>query len=177
MVIAGIFGDLDLGIIIIALFAVIVLLFIYCISINSKCKKMMRKYDRFMRGKNAESLEESLMKAIEKMDRLTRLNKSKDEKIEEMDTRTKNTYQKIGIVKYDAFKEMGGKLSFVLALLNHENNGFVMNVMHGREGCYTYVKEIIDGRSYIALGEEEQEALDKALNIEMDISDKKKENA
>ena len=74
----------------------------------------------------------------------------------------KFTFQKIGLVKYDALNEMGGKLSFALALLNETNDGFVMNAMHTREGCYTYIKEIIDGNSVIVLAEEEREALDMA---------------
>ena len=61
---------------------------------------------------------------------------------------------------------MGGKLSFALALLNKENTGFVINAMHSREGCYTYIKEIIRGESYILLGEEEKEAVDKAINCD-----------
>ena len=74
-------------------------------------------------------------------------------------------YKKSAILKYDAFKEMGGKLSFVLALLNEENNGFILNSMHSsREGCFTYVKEIIDGKSFITLSEEEKKTLDEAIN-------------
>ncbi len=42
---------------------------------------------------------------------------------------------------------MGGKLSFSLALLSQTNDGFIINAMHSREGCYTYIKEIIDGNS------------------------------
>lgn len=61
---------------------------------------------------------------------------------------------------------MGGKLSFALALLDNRNNGFLINAMHSREGCYTYVKEIINGESYINLGEEEKKALNKAINSE-----------
>ena len=72
----------------------------------------------------------------------------------------KFTFQKVGLVKYDAFNEMGGKLSFSLALLNETDNGFVMNAVHSREGCYTYVKEIIDGNSVIILSEEEKEAVE-----------------
>ena len=47
------------------------------------------------------------------------------------------TYQKMGLIKYDAFNEMGGKLSFSLAMLDVRNNGFIINAMHTREGCYT----------------------------------------
>jgi hypothetical protein len=74
----------------------------------------------------------------------------------------KFTFQKVGLVKYDAFHEMGGKLSFSLALLNEVNDGFVLNAVHSREGCYTYVKEIIGGNSVILLSPEEKEALDMA---------------
>ena len=73
------------------------------------------------------------------------------------------SYQKVGIVKYDAFNEMGGKLSFALAMLDNNNTGWILNAMHSREGCYTYVKEIVKGESYVELAEEEAEALDKAI--------------
>ena len=75
----------------------------------------------------------------------------------------KTVYTKLGIVKYDAFNEMGGKLSFALAMLDNSNNGYIINAMHSREGCYTYIKEIIDGNSIIALSEEEKEALEMAM--------------
>ena len=60
---------------------------------------------------------------------------------------------------------MGGKLSFALALLNDNNSGFIINCMHSsREGCYTYIKEIIKGESFVILADEEKEALDIAMN-------------
>ena len=75
-----------------------------------------------------------------------------------------NSYQKMSIVKYDAFKEMGGKLSFSLALLDDKNNGYILTSVHTREGCYTYVKEIIKGESFVVLSEEERSALEEAKN-------------
>ena len=81
----------------------------------------------------------------------------------------KMTLNKTAIVKYDAFKDVGGKLSFALAMLDKENSGFVLNAIHSREGCYTYVKEIVKGESYIVLGEEEKEALRQAVNAHNDI--------
>ena len=59
---------------------------------------------------------------------------------------------------------MGGKLSFSVALLDDNNDGFIINAMHSREGCYTYIKEIVKGESYIILGDEEKQALEIALN-------------
>ena len=78
-----------------------------------------------------------------------------------------NNYQKVGIVKYDAFNEMGGKLSFALTLLDGNNSGWVINAMHSREGCYTYIKEIVRGESYIELAEEEAESLEQAIYQEV----------
>ena len=58
-------------------------------------------------------------------------------------------------MKYDAFKEMGGKLSFAYAMLNYRNDGFIINSIYSKEGCYSYIKEIIKGESYLPLGDEE----------------------
>ena len=74
-----------------------------------------------------------------------------------------SNFQKVGILKYDAFQEMGGKLSFALTLLDGNNSGYIINSMHSREGCYNYIKEIVKGESYIELSEEEAESLDQAI--------------
>ena len=74
-----------------------------------------------------------------------------------------STFHKLGIVKYDAFQQMGGKLSFCLCMLDEENSGFMLNSVHSTEGCYTYTKEIINGKAMIDLGKEEEAALKMAV--------------
>ena len=108
-----------------------------------------------------------MIKRLDQVDSLMKANKANEEDIKKIFSNMKLTFQKIGLVKYDAFNEMGGKLSFSLALLSESNNGFVLNAVHSREGCYTYIKEIIDGNSVLALAEEEKEALEiaKGKNI------------
>ena len=76
------------------------------------------------------------------------------------------TYQKLGIVKYDAFKQMGGMLSFSLALLNEDDDGFIINSVHSSDGCYSYTKEIKNGECAISLGSEEEKALDIAMGLD-----------
>ena len=66
-------------------------------------------------------------------------------------------------MKYDAFKQMGGKLSFSLALLNEINSGFIINSVHSSEGCYIYIKEIVAGLCDLDLSNEEKEALSQAM--------------
>ena len=66
-------------------------------------------------------------------------------------------------VKYNAFKGMGGNLSFVIAMLDDNNTGFVLNSVHSREGCYLYLKDVVEGKTEVLLGSEEKEALERAL--------------
>ena len=75
----------------------------------------------------------------------------------------KGSYQKFGMVKYNAFKGMGGNLSFAFAMLDYTNSGFVFNSVHSREGCYLYLKEVDRGQTETLLGNEEKEALERAL--------------
>lgn len=128
----------------------------------AKTSKLRKKYEAFMMGKDAKSLEETLVTRLSQVDKLISANEANEKNIRKMFDNMKFTFQKVGLVKYDAFNEMGGKLSFSLAMLNESDNGFVLNAVHSREGCYTYIKEIIDGNSIITLAEEEQEALKMA---------------
>ena len=61
---------------------------------------------------------------------------------------------------------MGGLLSFSLAMLDEENNGFILNSVHTSDGCYTYTKEIHEGKCELELGNEERLALEKAIGSE-----------
>ena len=82
----------------------------------------------------------------------------------------KATYKKIGIMKYDTFRGMAGKLSFSLALLDGDDSGFVLSSMHTQDGCYSYLKEIIHGQSHATLSNEERDALEMALNYNVDAA-------
>ena len=120
-------------------------------------RKLYRRYDIFMRGKDAESMENMIvdqMNAIIELQSQDRYNK---------DSIRTAAFQKIGIVKYNAFKGMGGNLSFALAMLDYTNTGFVLNSVHSREGCYLYLKDVERGETEVLLGAEEKEALEQAL--------------
>ena len=103
-----------------------------------------------------------------KFDLIEKLVRSTDDNGEEIDKIWKvmdKSLNKYGIVKYDAFEDMGGKLSFVLAMLDKNNTGFLLNAIHSRENCFLYIKEIVNGESYVVLSEEEVEALRQAVNF------------
>lgn len=154
-------------IVIIAAAGVTIVLILFIMNIISlvKISKLKKKYNSFMEGKDAESLEETIIARFRQVDDLKVNQELQNKDIEALKTNILKTYQKFGLVKYDAFNEMGGQLSFSLAMLDKKNNGFLLNTVHNREGSYTYVKEIFDGKSEINLSEEEEEALNKAVNV------------
>jgi len=148
--------------IIIGLAAITLIMFIIMIVNMVQIFQLKKRYKIFMTGKNAKNLEKTLIERLDQVDGLLKSNAENEKNIKTLFKNMKFTFQKVGLVKYDAFNEMGGKLSFSLALLNETDDGFVLNAVHSREGCYTYIKEIIGGNSIIVLCEEEQEALNIA---------------
>lgn len=156
-------GNIDITYIFIGLTAFILIVLILVIIQMIKLSKMTKKYQKFMLGKNAKNLEKDIFGLYED-NKFIKMSLEKNEKdIHMLYKNFESAFQKIGLVKYDAFAQMGGQLSFCLALLDENNNGFVLNSVHSTEGCYTYTKEIKLGECNIALGDEER----KALNIAM----------
>ena len=155
---------IDPGIILIFVLGVLLIVLVYMIKISMKMSRFIKKYKMFMRGLDGASLERAFAARFNQMDLLEENSRNHMEEIRKIKEVQNITLNKVAIVKYDAFKEMGGKLSFALAMLDKENNGFIMNAIHSSNGCYTYVKEIVKGESYVVLGEEEKEALRQAVN-------------
>lgn len=154
---------IDPGIIFIVLLVLIIVLFVLYISVWMNYSRLKNSYNTFMKGKDGKTLENSFKEKFDEVEAVLRVTKQNRQDIKEMSKILKRNFHKFGIVKYDAFNEMGGKLSFAIAMLDGNNSGWIINAMHSREGCYTYIKEIIKGESYIELAEEEAEALDKAI--------------
>lgn len=154
---------IDSDYIIIGMAVVVLILLILTIINIVQMRKLKKGYKAFMTGKGARNLEDTLIKRLNQVDALIESNDENKKNIKSLFANMQLTYQKMGLIKYDAFNEMGGKLSFSLAMLDKRNNGYIINAMHTREGCYTYIKEIVDGNSIIVLSEEEQKALDRAM--------------
>jgi hypothetical protein len=156
-------GNVDIGIIITVLLALVIILLVISIVNICSIRKFTKKYNKFMQGKNAKSLENEIVGLFEDNKFMkTSIDRNKKD-IRTLYKNMEKTFQKVGIIKYDAFNQMGGKLSFCLALLDENNNGFILNSVHSTEGCYSYTKQIIEGKSKIDLGKEEEEALQMAI--------------
>lgn len=159
-------GGFDLGYAVIALgvFAVLLLIVLILLIVQIvKTGRLKKRLDKFIVGKDGKSLEQEIIGLFEDNKFLKNTADKNKKDIRILYKKMEAAYQKMGLVKYDAFNQMGGQLSFSLALLDENNNGFIINSVHSTEGCYSYTKEIRNGECAISLGEEEAEALAIAI--------------
>ena len=144
---------------------VVILILVICMTVmNSRMKELQSAYEDFMRGSDGKSLE-GILKTIVEDNKRVKIQCKRG-----MKKGLKATYKKIGIMKYDTFRGMAGKLSFSLALLDGDDSGFILSSMHTQDGCYSYLKEIIHGESHATLSNEERDALTMALNYNVDAA-------
>lgn len=156
-------GNIDILFVIIFLLVCIIVLFILLILQNRKLNDLIGRYEKFMQGSRAKSLEKKIAELFEEQNVQKSLLENHSRQLKEIFRRHQGAFQKMGFVKYDAFKEMGGKLSFCLVLLDEKDNGFLLNSVHSSDGCYSYTKRIKGGQSDLELSPEEAVALKKAV--------------
>ena len=164
---SGIFENLgiDSGIIIIILLILTIFLLVRNISMNMRLRRLERKYKTFMKGSDAQSLEKVFVRKFAQIDKLYDAKEEHDHDLLFIKKNLDKMFNKYGVEKYDAFDDVGGKLSFALALLDKNNTGLILNAVHSRDNCFLYLKEIVKGESYVVLSQEEVEALRKAVNF------------
>ena len=153
----------DYSYIFIGLAAISLILLVLVIIQMIQMNKLKKNYKKFMGEKDIKSLEELLEKIVEDNKIILELSDDNRREIRNINKEIEDSFNKVGIVKYDAFKQMGGMLSFSIALLNGKDNGFILNSVHSTEGCYTYVKEVTSGICEMDLSSEEKEALSRAI--------------
>ena len=159
-------GGIDPGIWVIVL-CVCIIAIIILIALNSKNKKQIaalsERVDALTSSEDGKSLEEELDQIIEDNKKLLKDSSKNSDDIRKIFGRLKGVYQKMGIVRYDAYQELGGDMSAVVVILDEENNGVLINNVYSPEGGYVYTRVIEKGKCEHELGKEEQEALNIAL--------------
>ncbi len=154
---------IDMGWVLIGAVLFCLIMFVLIIILFVQNNKLKKNYNTFMSGEDGKSLEQTIMERFSEVDGLKEHVKSMDKHLGKIDGILLNTYTKMSLVKYDAFQEMGGNLSFIVVLLTSSNDGFIINSVHStREGCYIYGKKVIKGQCEIDLSEEERRALEEA---------------
>ena len=156
---------IDPGLIIIILLILTIILAINVISANMRIARLERKYKMFMKGTDAQSLEKVFVRKFNQIDKLYEAKEDHEHDINSIKSNMETMFSKHGVEKYDAFDDVGGKLSFALAMLDKNNTGFILNAIHSRDNCFFYIKEIVNGESYILLSSEEMDALRQAVDF------------
>lgn len=156
---------IDLGILVVMLMVLVLILIVIILNMSLGLHRLNRKYALFMKGSDGQSLERVFTQKLKEVDRLSMANDDNYVQIQSLQKKIGKTLTKYGIVKYDAFDDVGGKLSFALAMLDSKNTGFILNAIHSRDNCFFYIKEIVNGESYILLSSEEMDALRHAVQF------------
>lgn len=157
-------ANLDIAYLFIIQFVLIIALIVIVIIQIVKNNKLTKRYEAFMQGEEAISLEEEIHNLVADVRYLGDTSQIHTQDIDTLFYKQESNFQKLGLIKYDAFKESGGKLSYVLALLDENNNGYVINSVRSSMGSDSYAKRIKRGNCDIELSKEEKVALSKAMN-------------
>ena len=152
-----------INILLIILFIGFIYLFINNIKLKNKYNKFIKKLN------NGKNIEEDLKNFMYKIEITEQKNKEIINTFKSIEEELSTCIKKVGIVRYSAFKDTGSDLSFALALLDNNNNGVVLNGVYSREISNIYAKPIENGNSKYTLSDEENEAINKALNNKSDL--------
>ena len=141
---SSIFDNLgiDPGIIIIILLVLTIFLLVKSVSSSMRLSRLERKYKTFMKGSDAQSLEKIFVRKFAQIDKLYEAKEDHEHDILFIKKNLEKMFSKYGVEKYDAFDDVGGKLSFALALLDKDNTGLILNAVHSRDNCFLYLKEM-----------------------------------
>lgn len=168
------FIQLNAAYFILALLAIQFVSIFFVIHVNMKYNRLKRSYRSFMKGKDGKNLEDRVLDTFNQVESVVEEAKKNEKHLKDIQKNMKRHYQKMGLVKYDAFEGMEGNLSFALSILDENNNGWILDVMNTERENHSYIKEIISGESYIELTKEEKESLEHAIFQEnYDIRDMK----
>ena len=143
----------------------VIILFIAFIAIVVKLSNVQRKYKTFLNKLgNGKDIYEDLDNYMYRVERVEKQNAEVITGLKILQQDLSKCIQKVGIVRYSAFKDTGSDLSFALALLDEDNNGVVLNGIYSREMSNIYAKPVEKGITTYTVSEEEKQAIDKAVN-------------
>ncbi|NJD02660.1 MAG: DUF4446 family protein [Ruminiclostridium sp.] len=140
----------------------IIILFIMNIFTRIRVKKLKVKYLKFMNGLSGVNIEKVLDDCINKVNFVIDKNKEMEY---QMNTIERNMYyciQKVGVVRYNAFDNVGSDLSYSIALLDNNDDGLVLSSLYARDSSSTYANPVTNSKSRYALSAEEIKAIDIA---------------
>ncbi|MCC6484465.1 MAG: DUF4446 family protein [Armatimonadetes bacterium] len=131
---------------------------------------LKRRYSFLLRNEQTQDLGNVFSEHKQLLDRLTNEQRQTEGRVTRIEGRLDSTLQKVGVVRFDALDDVGGELSFAVALLDAMGNGVVLSSLYSRTDCRTYAKAVIEGRSAQLLSDEEQAALTQAQSSPLPLA-------
>lgn len=153
----------NLSYIILVILGLLVLSLVFFININLKLARMNKRYKKLMTGMDGCNIERILMGHIDEVRDVVKKTEMLEQDNKRIDLIVKKAVQRVGIVRFSAFEEIGSDLSYAIALLDYQNNGVVISSLFGREESRCYAKPIVNGTSTYMLTDEEKQALTEAM--------------
>lgn len=137
------------------------------LMLRSRLNRLSKKYKYFMNGEDGGSLELKLSTEVRELREMVSSSENMLHQQELLATMQLQSFQKVGLVRYDAFDDTGDKLSFSLTVLDGKNNGFILSSLAGHDTSRIYAKKVINGQCKDALSSEEAESINMALDTLM----------
>ncbi|AGX45465.1 DUF4446 family protein [Clostridium saccharobutylicum] len=150
--------------IMIGMAVIIILLFIMIIVLFKAVGRVESRYRKLMKGTNNKNLEEMLLERLDSIEDAKEISKKVLSECEKLEIKMKECIQKVAIMRYKAFENVGSDLSFSIAMLDDNNDGVILTGIYGRQESTTYAKPIDKGISRYDLSEEELYVLNEASN-------------
>lgn len=144
----------------------IILLFVMVVVLFKAVGKVENRYRKLMKGTSSNNLEEMLLQRLDSIEEANQTSEKALKECERLEIKMKDCIQKVAIMRYKAFENVGSDLSFSIAMLDDKNDGVILTGIYGRQESTTYAKPIDKGISRYDLSEEELYVLNEASNQE-----------
>lgn len=151
---------------IVGMLVIILLLFTMVIVLFKAVGRVESKYRKFMKGTNNTNLEEMLLERLNSIEETKEISERALQECKKLEIKMKDCIQKVAIMRYKAFENVGSDLSFSIAMLDDKNDGVILTGIYGRQESTTYAKPIDKGISRYDLSEEELYVLNEASKRE-----------
>lgn len=154
----------NIAFILIGLLVIILLLFIIVISLIRSTNKLEKRYRRLMKGVKNKNLEELITSKLNEIDKSMAKSEKALNECKVIKEEIKGCVNKVAIMRYKAFPDVGSDLSFSIAILDSYNDGVLITGIYSRHDSTTYAKPVDKGISRYELSEEESHVLNEAVN-------------
>jgi hypothetical protein len=149
--------------ILILIVVAIILLFIQIIN-KVEINRIEKRYKKLMKGSSGKNIEEMIFEYNSKVDKSLDIAKNIESMYSNVDSRLRKCIQKVSVIRYRAFDDVGSDLSYSIAMLDDANNGLIITGIYGRSESTSFTKPVENGISKYDLSEEEKLAIKNAIN-------------